>query len=61
MTAYVALLRAVNVGGTSKLPMTELRKIAEDLGFENPRTYIASGNLLFSSDREEAEVRSLLE
>nr|MBA3577670.1 DUF1697 domain-containing protein [Sphingomonas sp.] len=46
---------------TSKLPMTELRKIAEDLGFENPRTYIASGNLLFSSDREEAEVREALE
>ena len=43
MTSYVALLRAVNVGGTGKLPMTELRAMCEDCGFKDVRTYIASG------------------
>lgn len=61
MTAYVALLRAVNVGGTGKLPMAELRKIAEDLGFGNPRTFIASGNLLFTSGKTEVAVCKALE
>lgn len=61
MTAYVALLRAVNVGGTGKLPMSELKNIAVELGFENASTYIASGNLIFSSAQSEAEVRDLLE
>ena len=46
MTAFVALLRAVNVAGTGKLPMTELKAIGEACGFENVRTFIASGNLL---------------
>jgi uncharacterized protein (DUF1697 family) len=61
VTAYVALLRAVNVGGTSKLPMVELRRIAVELGLENARTYIASGNLLFTSDLDEQGVRDSLE
>ena len=58
--SYVALLRAVNVGGTSKLPMAELKRIAEELGFERPRTFIASGNLLFASELGEAQVRDKL-
>jgi uncharacterized protein (DUF1697 family) len=61
MTAYVALLRAVNVAGTGKLPMAELRAIAEDLEFASVRTYIASGNLLFESDKSESEVKAALE
>ena len=61
MTAYVALLRAVNVGGTGKLPMAELKRIAEKLGFGSPRTFIASGNLLFTSDERENAVRDRLE
>lgn len=61
MTAYVALLRAVNVGGTSKLPMNDLRRIAEELDFGSPRTFIASGNLVFTSPEPEARVRHLLE
>jgi uncharacterized protein (DUF1697 family) len=60
VTAYVALLRAVNVGGTSKLPMAELKRIAEELGFADPRTYIASGNLLLKSALSEAQVREML-
>lgn len=57
----IALLRAVNVGGTGKLPMAELKTMAEELGFENVRTYIASGNLLFDTRLKEAAVRSALE
>ena len=61
MTAYVALLRAVNVAGTGKLPMAELRGVAEGLGLANVRTYIASGNLLFESALSEREVKAALE
>ena len=61
MTSYVALLRAVNVAGTGKLPMADPKRIAEELGFERPRTFIASGNLLCESGESEARVRQLLE
>ena len=60
-TTYIALLRAVNVGGTGKLPMSDLKAICEALGFERVRTYIASGNVVFYSSRPELEVKQLLE
>ena len=60
MTVYVALLRAVNVGGRT-LAMADLKRIAEDLGFEKPRTFIASGNLLFASGKSESDVTRMLE
>ena len=47
MHTYAALLRAVNVGGTGKLPMADLRKLLEKLGFRNIATYIQSGNVIF--------------
>ncbi len=40
MPIYIALLRAVNVGGTASLPMAELKAICEDLGFRDVKTYI---------------------
>lgn len=61
MPAYIALLRAVNVGGTGKLPMTELRAMCIAEGFEKVQTYIASGNVVFSADGSEAEVKAALE
>jgi len=61
MTAYVVLLRAVNVGGTGKLPMSDLRAMCQDAGLRNARTYIASGNVLFESDAGEAVVKAALE
>jgi uncharacterized protein (DUF1697 family) len=61
LTSYVALLRAVNVGGTGKLPMADLRAMAEKAGFAKVRTYIASGNLVFESDSEERAVKAALE
>jgi uncharacterized protein (DUF1697 family) len=57
VTAYVALLRAVNVSGTGKLPMSELKRMGEECGFISVQTFIASGNLLFTSDLAEAAVR----
>ncbi|HEX2364072.1 MAG TPA: DUF1697 domain-containing protein [Bradyrhizobium sp.] len=61
MAAFVALLRAVNVGGTGKLPMSELKTMCEELGFTGVRTYIASGNVVFASRKTEAAVKAALE
>ena len=61
MTAYVALLRGVNMAGQNLLRMADLKAIAGELGLESVRTYIASGNLLFLSGRREAELRRALE
>ncbi|MEO8320262.1 MAG: DUF1697 domain-containing protein [Bradyrhizobium sp.] len=61
MAAFIALLRAVNVGGTGKLPMSELKSMCETLGFSGVRTYIASGNVVFSSRKSEAAVKKALE
>lgn len=61
VTHYVALLRAVNVAGTGKLSMADLRAMGEALGFTRVRTHIASGNLLFESDLDETTVKASLE
>lgn len=61
MNTYVALLRAVNVGGTGKLAMSELRAMCESIGFAKVRTYIASGNVVFESKLSEASVKTKLE
>ncbi len=61
MGSFVALLRAVNVGGTGKLPMSELKAMCEEIGFAAVRTYIASGNVVFASRKSEAAIKSALE
>lgn len=61
MPAYVALLRAVNVMGSGKLPMSTLVGICEDSGFGQVRTYIASGNAVFKSRLGERRIKTLLE
>ena len=48
MPTYIALLRAVNVGGTGKLPMAELKAMCVAEGFADVQTYIASGNVVFT-------------
>lgn len=60
MTAWVALLRAVNVGGTGKIEMARLRKALETTELEQVRTYIASGNVVFAGPDDEAAVRRIL-
>jgi uncharacterized protein (DUF1697 family) len=61
MTAYVALLRAVNVLGTGKVTMSDLKAMCEAAGFRSVRTYIASGNVVFQSGWTEAQVKASLE
>jgi uncharacterized protein (DUF1697 family) len=46
---YLALLRGINVGGKNKVPMAELRQLFEELGCTNVRSYIQSGNMVFSA------------
>jgi uncharacterized protein (DUF1697 family) len=61
MTVFIALLRAVNVGGTGKLPMKDLSALCAALGFDKVRTYIQSGNVIFESRLSEKGVRTRLE
>lgn len=57
----VILLRGVNVGGKNKLPMADLRKCLEGLGFSDVSTYIASGNVTLKSDKSPDEIRNKIE
>jgi len=61
MAAFVALLRAVNVGGTGKLAMADLVRLCDKAGFKEVKTYIQSGNVVFDSSGSEARVKAVLE
>jgi uncharacterized protein (DUF1697 family) len=61
MAAFVALLRAINVGGTGKLAMADLVKLCEKVGFSGAKTYIQSGNVVFESRGSEAKVKAAFE
>ena len=61
MTGWAALLRAVNVGGTGKLPMAELKSLCDGLGLERVQTYITSGNVVFANELGEAQLRGAIE
>lgn len=55
MKRYVALLRGINISGKNKVVMAELKKGIESLKFENVKTYLNSGNVIFSSQEENIE------
>jgi uncharacterized protein (DUF1697 family) len=61
MPVFVVLLRAVNVGGTGKLPMGDLKQLCERAGFLNVRTYIASGNVVAERAGAESKAKAALE
>jgi len=61
MKPYVILLRGINVGGKNKVPMADLRKCLEDLGFSNVSTYIASGNVILQSDQHPDAIKAQIE
>jgi uncharacterized protein (DUF1697 family) len=61
MSTYVALLRAVNVGGTGKLSMADLKTLCRAAGFGQVETCLASGNVVFASDLSAAGVQAALE
>jgi uncharacterized protein (DUF1697 family) len=56
MAVYVALLRAVNVGGYGKLAMADLRTLLGELGYKRVETYIQSGNAVFEAKGTAASV-----
>jgi uncharacterized protein (DUF1697 family) len=61
MPTYVALLRGINVTGANKLLMSDLVRLCEAAGYTGVRTFIASGNAVFTAPAQEAEVRASLE
>jgi uncharacterized protein (DUF1697 family) len=58
MQTYVALLRGINVGGHKKVPMSELRDLLTNGGFQNVQTYIQSGNVIFQSSKKASELET---
>lgn len=58
---WIGLLRGVNVGGRTRVPMAELRTLAAGLGWREVETYIQSGNLVFAADGKGAALESRLE
>ena len=61
MAGFVLLLRAINVGGTGKLPMADLRDLLAKLGAKDVSTYIQSGNAVLTSDLPAAELARQIE
>lgn len=57
---HVVFLRGINVGGI-KVPMADLRRCLADLGLADLRTYLQTGNVVFSSDRTAAQLRPDIE
>lgn len=60
-SAYIALLRGINVGGHNKIPMAGLRELCTKLGFGDVQTYIQSGNVVFTARKNACAVEALLE
>ena len=61
MNTHVAFLRGINVGGNTMVSMKDLAAICTHIGFENVRTYLNSGNVIFESPLPEAELQKALE
>jgi uncharacterized protein (DUF1697 family) len=58
---YLALFRGINVCGKNIVPMASLKKCLEELGFSNISTCVASGNVIFKSDKPADEIKAQLE
>lgn len=52
MAKYVAFLRGINVGGHNKVPMAKLREVLEKQGFQNLKTLLATGNVVFEGEKK---------
>ena len=50
MTRYIALLRGINISGKNKISMPDLKTALTEKGFADVKTYLNSGNVLFSDD-----------
>lgn len=58
MKKYIAFIRGINVSGKNKVPMGELKVNCEALGFAEVKTYLNSGNVVFSSNQDDKEIIS---
>ena len=58
MKTYIALFRGINVGGTNVLPMKDLVALLENIGSQNVKTYIQSGNAVLQNREENASLLS---
>jgi uncharacterized protein (DUF1697 family) len=62
MTTYIGVLRAINLGAYNKIAMSDLRVMLETLGFEDPKTLLLSGNIVFKTGSgSSAKLESMLE
>ena len=62
MTTYIGVLRAINLGAYNKIAMGDLRVMLETLGFEDPKTLLLSGNIIFKTGTgSSAKLESMLE
>ena len=59
--AFLILLRGINVGGKNKVSMAELKRCLEGLGFLDVSTFIASGNVVLTSDRKADDIAAQIE
>ena len=57
----IAFLRGINVGGKRKLAMNDLLQLCRDIGWQNPSSYIQSGNLMFESKQDNHLLEAALE
>ena len=61
MTTYISILRGINVSGQKLIKMDALKKMYENLNFENIQTYVQSGNVIFSSkEKEQKELEKII-
>ena len=61
MTAYLVLVRAINVGGRNIVSMADLKKCLEELGFADVSTCTASGNAILASDEPADEIKARIQ
>lgn len=61
MRKFLAILRGINVGGKRKLPMSQLKELFQNLGYSEVKTYIQSGNVIFTAEAEEKEIEKAVE
>jgi uncharacterized protein (DUF1697 family) len=61
MTRYTAFLRGINVGGHVTVPMADLKKAFEEMGFEKVKTLLNSGNVVFEADADAADLGKQIE
>lgn len=61
MTRHIALLRAINLGASRRVPMADLRRLLEELGYDGVRTHLQSGNVLFDAGEPADLLRERLE